>query len=149
VAGWHVAPPSGLQIRRSVRILSPVDQATTPNAAIAAEIRAEAGRQRMSGRELARRVGKPDTTIARWLRAETTMDLNEVDAIARALGMSTVELIARALAPALSLAATASDGLPRRDSNAEPADLLLLPLTRGNRRRGHFFAQRYRSRHAA
>lgn len=66
------------------------------NAAIAAEIRAELGRQELSRRELAKMIGKPDTTVARWLRSATAMDPDEIDAIAVALNMTALELLARA-----------------------------------------------------
>lgn len=102
-----------------------------PNVAIAAEIRAEMGRQRISGRELARRIGKPETTVARWLRGRTPMSLAEIDALAEALHIKTVELVERALTadPPAKAAAGGGDSegeLPRPDSNWEPAGSLAL-----------------------
>lgn len=41
-------------------------------------------------------IGKPDTTVARWLRNETAMDADEIDAIAVALKMTGLELVSRA-----------------------------------------------------
>lgn len=68
----------------------------TRNAALAGEIRAELARQQLSGRELARRVGKPETTVARYLRGGTAMSLDDIELFAQALEMSTVDLVARA-----------------------------------------------------
>ena len=69
---------------------------STRNALLAAEIRAEMARQRMSGRELARRVDKPETTVARYLRGETAMSIDDVEDFARALDVTTIDLVERA-----------------------------------------------------
>jgi transcriptional regulator with XRE-family HTH domain len=69
---------------------------TTRNALLAGEIRAELGRQEMSRRELARRVGKPETTVARYLRGATDMSIDTIEQFAKALDVTTVDLIARA-----------------------------------------------------
>lgn len=68
----------------------------TRNSAVAAEIRAEAARRRITGRELARRVARPVTTVNRYMRGETDMSLDDLEVFARALGVTTVDLIARA-----------------------------------------------------
>lgn len=52
---------------------------------VAAEIRAEMGRQRYTGRRLAMRLGWPPMYLSRRLSGRTSFDLNDVDAIARAL----------------------------------------------------------------
>lgn len=69
---------------------------TTRNALLAGEIRAELGRQEMSRRELARRVGKPETTVARWLRGDTPMSIDVIESFARVLDVTTIDLVARA-----------------------------------------------------
>jgi transcriptional regulator with XRE-family HTH domain len=80
------------------------------SARVAAEVRAEQARQRLSGRDLARRVDLPPSTVARWLRGETSMDLDDVAALAGALGLTLGDLIERA-----------EMLLPRVDSNHQPA----------------------------
>lgn len=52
---------------------------------VAAEIRAEMGRQRYTGRSLAMRLGWPPMYLSRRLSGRTSFDLNDVDLIARAL----------------------------------------------------------------
>lgn len=69
---------------------------STRNAAVAGEIRAEAARQQVSGRELAHRVGKPETTVARYLRGATDMSVDDIELFAAALNVSLVDLITRA-----------------------------------------------------
>jgi transcriptional regulator with XRE-family HTH domain len=80
--------------------------------AVAAEIRAEKGRQRVSGRELARRIELPTTTVSRWLRGDTALGLDELDKIAAALEVDMVDIIR---------AAQIRVKLPRMDSNHQPA----------------------------
>lgn len=82
------------------------------SARVAAEVRAEQARQRLSGRDLARRVELPTSTVARWLRAETPMDLDDVERLARALGVSVSTLLTRAeqAAAIVQPAATGTDG---------------------------------------
>ncbi len=83
--------------------------------AVAAEIRAEKGRQRVSGRELARRMEEPVTTVNRWLAGGSKVGLDELDKIAAALEVDLVDLIRAAR---LQLMAKK---LPRLDSNQQPA----------------------------
>lgn len=82
------------------------------SARVAAEVRAEQARQRLSGRDLARRVELPTSTVARWLRAETPMDLDDVQLLAHALGVSVTTLLTRAeqAAAIAQPAATGTDG---------------------------------------
>lgn len=70
--------------------------AITRNALLAAEIRAEKARQQISGRKLAQAIGKPETTVARYLRGETDMSIDDIEQFAQALNVTTVDLIARA-----------------------------------------------------
>lgn len=81
--------------------------------AVAAEIRAETGRQRVSGRELARRIDEPVTTVSRWLRGDTPVGLDELDKIAAALDVDVVDLI--------RAARLQMKKLPRQDLNLQPA----------------------------
>lgn len=60
---------------------------------IAAELRAELGRQRHSGRWLAQQIGAPQNTVNRWLGGETAPNLDALDAMCRALGLSVGDLL--------------------------------------------------------
>lgn len=66
------------------------------NERLAAEVRAEAARQRISTRGLAEKMSEPPSTVARKMRAETAMTLDEIEAFAKALGVTVVDLVARA-----------------------------------------------------
>ncbi|MGZ4617201.1 MAG: helix-turn-helix domain-containing protein [Frankiaceae bacterium] len=61
---------------------------------IAAELRAELGRQKHSGRWLADEIGAPHNTVARWIGGETPPPLDALDAMCRALGISVADLLA-------------------------------------------------------
>lgn len=60
---------------------------------IAAELRAELARQGRSRHWLAEQIGKPVTTVARWLRGPQSPGLNDLDAICQALGMTIADLL--------------------------------------------------------
>lgn len=60
---------------------------------IAAELRAELGRQNRSRRWLADQVGAPHNTVARWIGGETAPSLDALDAMCRALGLSVADLL--------------------------------------------------------
>lgn len=60
---------------------------------IAAELRAELARQGRSRHWLADQIGKPVTTVARWLRGASSPGLNDLDAICQALGMTIASLL--------------------------------------------------------
>lgn len=60
------------------------------------EVHAWMGRRRMSGAELARRLGKPQSSVARRLDGRQTMDLDDLEMIAGALGVNVAELLAEA-----------------------------------------------------
>lgn len=64
----------------------------------AAEIRAELGRQKKSGRWLAQAIGAPQNTVNRWIGGETAPPLDALYAMCRVLGISVADLIAEALA---------------------------------------------------
>lgn len=53
--------------------------------AVAAEVRAEMGRQRLTGRAIARRLGWSDFYISRRLRGEVPFNINELAALAAVL----------------------------------------------------------------
>ena len=61
---------------------------------IAAELRAELGRQRHSGRWLAQQIDAPQNTVNRWLGGETAPSLDALDAMCRALGLGVADLLA-------------------------------------------------------
>ena len=67
---------------------------------LAQEVRAEAARKRLTGRELARRVeaggGLGHGSVARMLRGERPWDVETLSTIAEALGLSVSDLIRRA-----------------------------------------------------
>lgn len=60
---------------------------------IAAELRAELARQGRSRHWLADQIGKPVTTVARWLRGATSPGLNDLDASCQALDMTIANLL--------------------------------------------------------
>lgn len=68
---------------------------------VAAELRAELARQHRSRRWLAAAVGLPLTTVARWVKGETAPGLDELDAIAQALGTTVGRLVVEAQRRAL------------------------------------------------
>jgi transcriptional regulator with XRE-family HTH domain len=78
------------------------------SARVAAEMRAEKARQQLSGQDLARIVDLPATSVARWLRGETKMSLDEASVLAEALGLTLAELLVRAEGAA-ALAAPSRD----------------------------------------
>lgn len=65
---------------------------------VAAEIRAEMGRQRLSQRALARSLDRPDVWLMRRLRGDQALDLEELELVAKALSMAPETLVERAVA---------------------------------------------------
>lgn len=63
---------------------------------IAAEIRAELGRQEMSRRTLADRIGQNHVTVSRWIKGEGPMSFDALDAICEVLGINVADLLAAA-----------------------------------------------------
>lgn len=59
----------------------------------AAEIRAEMARQRLSGRELARRIGESPQWVSHRVNAVQSIDTDDIPRFADALGMSTADLL--------------------------------------------------------
>ena len=72
--------------------------------AVAANIRAEAARHRLTQTELARALGMSQVAVSDRHRGRTPWTLNEIEAVAQLLGTTTSKLCAI------------------RDSNPEPAD---------------------------
>ena len=58
-----------------------------------AEIKAEMGRQSLSGSRLAQLLGHPQTYVSRRLRGEVNFSLTEVEEIALVLGVSLDQLM--------------------------------------------------------
>jgi DNA-binding Xre family transcriptional regulator len=63
---------------------------------IAAELRAELGRQNRSRRWLAERIGHNHVTVSRWVNGEGGLTFDGLDAMCDALGISMPDLILRA-----------------------------------------------------
>lgn len=84
-------------------------------AAVAGELRAALGRQGRSRRWLAERSGLPLTSVARWVRGDATVGLDELDVLARALGTT---------APRLVLEAARAMARPRPAAEPAPAERL-------------------------
>lgn len=68
----------------------------TMSGAVLAEIRAEMGRQRVSGAALARALGQSQTHVAAILRGDTTLSVDQLEAIIDALGVDWTEVLIRA-----------------------------------------------------
>jgi DNA-binding Xre family transcriptional regulator len=63
---------------------------------IAAEIRAELGRQNHSRRWLAEQIDQSHVTVSRWVNGDGPMSFDNLDAICEALGISVGDLLAAA-----------------------------------------------------
>ena len=88
---------------------------------VAAEVRAESARRRVTGRELARRTGVPISTLSRWTTGQTPIQLDDLDRIAAALGADVVTLIAAAKQQRPDPDGAGPQVLPQLDSNQQPA----------------------------
>jgi transcriptional regulator with XRE-family HTH domain len=69
------------------------DLQTTPTDTVAANIRAEIGRQRISQRKLAGALGMSPAAMSDRLTGKTPIDVNELHAIAGALALDVSELL--------------------------------------------------------
>ena len=65
---------------------------------VAAELRAEAARKQVTQMAVAASVGRPQTTVSRWLSGTTPLTVDAIEALCEALGISVGDLIARASA---------------------------------------------------
>ena len=61
---------------------------------MAAELRAEMARQNMSVRQLAAGIGESHVTVGRWVKGTSSVSLDALDAICRALGQTIPDLLA-------------------------------------------------------
>lgn len=66
----------------------------TLNERVAAEVRAELGRQQLSANALAHRLGWTQPYMQRRISGTTPLDLNDLEVIARELGVAVIDLIA-------------------------------------------------------
>lgn len=69
------------------------DPASPQAQAVAEQIRRELGAQRISGRQLAEKIGKSPNYVNLRIRGEKALDLNDLDAIAAALGLNVIVLL--------------------------------------------------------
>lgn len=88
------------------------------------EVHAEMGRRRMTGAKLARRLGKSQSSVARRLDGRQTMDLDDLEMICSALGVSPAKIMAEA-------ALRAAEGI--RSSGIMSVDMA--PYSRASSRR--------------
>ena len=61
--------------------------------ALADTLRAEMGVARISLRDLSKRSGVPERTLSRLVSGERTIDVTQLDGIAKALGLSSLQLL--------------------------------------------------------
>jgi transcriptional regulator with XRE-family HTH domain len=84
---------------------------------VAAEIRAEMARRRITQMDVAREIGKPQTTVSRWISGTTKLDLEQLELLAQALHVSVPELVSWGeMEPASRIQ------YARVDSNHRPSD---------------------------
>lgn len=65
-------------------------------ACVASELRAEAAKQRISGRVLAHHVNRPVTTVSRWLNGTTPLSLDDMHLLCESLRVSPAVINQRA-----------------------------------------------------
>jgi len=68
----------------------------TYRALVAAEIRAEMARRSITQTQLGVSINKPQTTVSRWVKGSTALEVDDLDRVAKALGISVVDLVSRA-----------------------------------------------------
>jgi transcriptional regulator with XRE-family HTH domain len=66
--------------------------------AVAAEVRAEMARKRVTQGALARAIGKTQQFVSRRISGEVAFDTDDIDVIARELDVSPLDLLRRAVA---------------------------------------------------
>jgi hypothetical protein len=95
---------------------------------VAAEVRAHMARQRISGRALSRMIQRDQTWLSRRLNCAIPIDMDDLDLIAHALGMTPMELLAgipfRPVAPQTTPAFHRTN---RRNPAGTPRHLELVP----------------------
>jgi transcriptional regulator with XRE-family HTH domain len=72
------------------------ESVTTLNHYTASEIRAEMGRQQLSGRKLAERMGRSPNWVSLKTSGASGLGVDDLEAVAKALGLLPDELIRRA-----------------------------------------------------
>lgn len=77
-------------------------------------------RRRLSQMDMARTIGKPQTTLSRWLDGNTKLTLEQLELIGHALGVSAPELVSWGMVEPV--------GRARQGSNLRPSDYGLLPV---------------------
>lgn len=103
---------SGLQSPVMAPPISQPDEGL--NAAVAAELRAEQGRQKLSVKQLAAKSGVSYGSLRRYLDGERHIDVAVLEALAKGLGRSAVEIVA-----------SASTRIPPKVDTAFNADLVI------------------------
>lgn len=81
--------------------------------AVAEEVRAQMARRRISGSELARRLGKPQPWVSRRTTGAVALDFDDLDIIAGALDCNVSDLMPPGLRTGRGL--TLLDGDPQRE----------------------------------
>lgn len=89
----------------------------------AEELRVILARRRMSGSELARRTGLKQAYVSRRMTGEVAFDLDDLEVIATALGVTVMELLA---------GAEKSADTTRREAPALTGQVPLIPIQRSN-----------------
>ena len=69
---------------------------TTFTQRVAAELRAEQARKQITQMSVAATVGRPQTTVSRWLSGGTPLTIDIIDALCCALGIGIGDVIERA-----------------------------------------------------
>src|SRR5262245_56614534 len=93
----------------------------TPSQAVRRRFRQELAGRQISVSEVARRMGVPQQKLSRRMTGETPLDIDDIDAICRAAGLSYHYIVAGVPAvpdPELLL--------PRLDSNQQPVDCVVV-----------------------
>ncbi len=83
------------------------------------------GRQRITGRALAAKIGRPPNTVSRWVSGEVPMSLDHLELVAAALDISLGDLLESAYGERPTPDPHGRTGrrtrtLPRLDSNQQP-----------------------------
>ncbi len=108
----------------------PLTDRVTLREAVAAELRSELARNRISASRVAFAIGKDQAWISRRLTGQVAFDLDDLDAITEVLGISPSELMdaasITAKKPRRKVAIPAKDEVDLecawRDSNPQPSD---------------------------
>jgi len=72
---------------------APIERVGEASAAISSGLRARLAVQRITGAELARRLGRSQSSISRRLIGDAAWDVDELAAVARALDVDILEIV--------------------------------------------------------